>query len=45
MINQVPMLEIEVCQKKLRGFIEQVWAGQSPLYEFLCPRIADDPAG
>ena len=37
------LLPVEVCLKKLRGFAEQVCVDQSPLYEALCTRIADDP--
>lgn len=37
------LLPVEVAIKKLRGFAEQVCVDQSPLYEVLSARIADDP--
>jgi hypothetical protein len=36
------MLDVAVCQKKLRDFFEVVCAGQSPLYEAVCRQMLDD---
>jgi hypothetical protein len=36
------MLDVAICQKKLRDFFEVVCAGQSPLYEAVCRQMLDD---
>jgi hypothetical protein len=36
------MLDADICQKKLQGFVDQVCPGQSPLYEQVCRQILSD---
>src|SRR5690349_17058307 len=39
-----PMLDPDVCRKKLQGFLDLVANGQTPLYEAICREMLNDSA-